>query len=398
VNIEAENTKLIGNRYRFIQLLGEGGFGITFIAEDIQRPGNPRCVIKLLKHGNDQIAYRLFRQEAETLEKLGNHDQIPRLLAYLEEEGKIYIVQELIKGNQLSAELHPNCHWEEKAVVEMLLDCLQVLDFVHSFQFIHRDIKPDNIIRRDDGRLVLVDFGTVKGAEPNQKDTVGIVSSGYTPNEQMAGRPQKNSDIYALGMIAIQALTGIAPSDLEQERGEDGEIAWKRHAINLSPEMATILSKMVRFYHKHRYQSVDEVCLDLAQLISNYSVPHISVNAPKSLDPTQIIQPNLNQQAYSNQPKSLDPTQVIQSNLNQQAYSNQPKPLNQIPVNQPKQLKLLSLKYIFIGIGLISAILLGLLAIKLIAPQRTPEVINTPPKDPSKIDLCPGPLCPNDSK
>ena len=121
-------------------------------------------------------------------------------------------------------------------------------------------------------------------------------------------------------------------------------------------------------------------------------------NQPKSLDPTQIIQPNLNQQAYSNQPKSLDPTQVIQSNLNQQAYSNQPKPLNQIPVNQPKQLKLLSLKYIFIGIGLISAILLGLLAIKLIAPQRTPEVINTPPKDPSKIDLCPGPLCPNDSK
>jgi len=446
------NSELIGNRYKFIQPLGEGGFGKTFIAEDLQRPGHPRCVIKLLKQGNEQIAYRLFRQEAETLEKLGNHDQIPRLLAYLEEDGEIYIVQELIRGNPLSVELRPNYRWNEKAIIEMLTDCLQVIGFVHSFQVIHRDIKPDNIIRRDDGRLVLVDFGTVKGDETNPKMTVGIYSHGYTPNEQMSGRPKKSSDIYALGMIAIQALTGTNPSMLEQDA--DGEVIWQNLAVNLNPELADVLSKMVKSAHRHRYQSVDEVMAAIGNLIANNSSirprsleptlvaepdlsefetleptlvaePSLSesetlepaqpsINEPKPLEPTLVVQPRINEpkpleptlvvQPRINEPKPLEPTLVVQPRINE---SNPLEPILVVQprINEPNPNQSIRTLKIFIAIA--SSIIIILTTVvfviwKLTPPKPSPSVdpsIKTPNSSPTPpVDLCPGPLCPSELK
>jgi eukaryotic-like serine/threonine-protein kinase len=160
--------KLLDGRYRVIQILSAGGFGETYIAEDTRRPGNPRCVLKLLKPASSdpgylEIARRLFTSEAEILEKLGNHGQIPRLLAYFEEESQFYLVQELIVGHPLSRELTPSRPWQETQIIQMLQDVLGVLDFVHRYNAIHRDLKPDNLIRREeDGKLVLIDFGAVK--------------------------------------------------------------------------------------------------------------------------------------------------------------------------------------------------------------------------------------------
>jgi len=353
------NKEVIGNRYKFIQPLGEGGFGKTFIAEDLQRPGRPRCVIKYLKHCDDKFALRLFEQEAAILEKLGNHDQIPRLLAYFEEDGEFYLIQQLIEGNPLSLELNLGHPWTEERVLEMLIDCLQVVDFVHSYNVIHRDIKPDNIIRRSDNRLVLVDFGTVKGVETGPVNlTVGIYSHGYTPNEQMSGRPRKCSDIFALGMICIQAITGIDPTMFDVDA--DGELIWEHHVPNINPKLAALLSKMVKSHHTQRYQSVDAVALDISELIASYSLTAISIS-PRQLEATQIIStPNSSQpqsltaiyneagvevtQGIStpnlNQPKSIDATQVISTpDLNQPKAIEATQIISIPDLNQPKTIE-----------------------------------------------------------
>ncbi|MCX7597141.1 MAG: Ycf66 family protein [Fischerella sp.] len=270
--------KLLDGRYKVIQVLSAGGFGETYIAEDTRRPGNPKCVLKLLRPASSdpyylQTARRLFNSEAEILEQLGNHNQIPRLLAYFEENEEFYLVQELIAGHPLSAEMRVGQPWTESQVIQMLQDVLDVLQFVHSHGVIHRDIKPDNLIRRNsDGKLVLIDFGAVKqmrsqlAASPSQMAaTVAIGTPGYMPAEQAQGKPRPNSDIYAVGAIAIQALTGILPTQL-QEHPETGEIIWPNQA-QVSPRLVAVLQRMVRYHYRDRYQSATEVLQDLQQLL-----------------------------------------------------------------------------------------------------------------------------------
>lgn len=271
--------RIIGGHYKIIKVLASGGFSETYISEDWQRPGNPRCVVKQLSPANNhpkhlQLARRLFKLEAETLEKLGTHAQIPRLFAYFEEDEEFYLVQELIVGHSLSRELRPGKPILEAAVIQILLDLLQTLQFVHSNNVIHRDIKPSNIIRRhSDGKLVLIDFGAVKEVstqilehEGQTRYTVGIGTLGYAPNEQCAGRAKFTSDIYAVGMTAIKALTGLAPHELEVS--ETGEILWT-HKTQVSPQLSAILSKMVLYDFTMRYQSASEVLKALEELVSS---------------------------------------------------------------------------------------------------------------------------------
>ncbi|GJD20824.1 hypothetical protein RIVM261_057800 [Rivularia sp. IAM M-261] len=216
-------------RYRIIAAIGGGGFGRIYVAEDTRRPGNPRCVVKHLQPASRELnflelARRLFNTEAEILEQLGRHEQIPQLLAYFEENEEFYLVQEFIDGISLSDELVNNAKFDEAQVIVLLQDILSILVFVHAHNCIHRDIKPSNLIRRaSDGKLVLIDFGAVKQIRqiPNNSGqsemSVAIGTQGYMPNEQSVGKPRLNSDIYALGIVAIQAVTGLRPSKLPED-------------------------------------------------------------------------------------------------------------------------------------------------------------------------------------
>src|ERR687886_2160286 len=274
--------KLLDRRYQVIQVLSGGGFGKTYIAEDTRRPNNPKCVVKhLTPASNDpnylQTARRLFISEAETLEQLGNHDQIPRLLAYFEEDQEFYLVQEFIEGHTLTQELQPGQRWEESRVMTLLEEVLSILDFVHSHGVIHRDIKPDNLIRRkSDNKLVLVDFGAVKqirtqfaATQGRASNTVAIGTPGYMASEQALGQPRPTSDIYALGIIGIQALTGLMPVNFQEDLST-GEILWQ-HLVPVSRGLASLLSKMVRYHFKDRYQSAAEALESLRLLNNTYS-------------------------------------------------------------------------------------------------------------------------------
>lgn len=275
-------NQLLGGHYRIIQALGEGGLAKTYVAEDHHRPGNPKCAVKFLNPASNNshllpTARRLFKKEAEILEQLGRHDQIPRLLAYFEENKQFYIIQEFIEGHTLGAEIHPGSCWSENKVLLMLQDVLQILEFVHSFGVIHRDIKPNNLIRRDkDGRLVLIDFGAVKQVSnpritsqlQHAPKTISIGTQGYAPMEQIRGKPRFNSDIYALGMISIQALTGIEP--LKLPKNDQGEVIWRNRA-EVSDQLALILNNMVRYHFRERYQSSKKVLQDLNFLVDRAS-------------------------------------------------------------------------------------------------------------------------------
>jgi CHASE2 domain-containing sensor protein/predicted Ser/Thr protein kinase len=268
----------LGNRYRIVAVLSSGGFGETYIGEDTQRPGNPKCVVKRLRPTSNsprliQLARRLFNKEAETLERLGTYEQIPQLLAYFEEDEEFYLIQECIDGRPLSQELPLGKQLPESSILAILRELLQILEFIHSQGVIHRDIKPSNIIRRrSDNKLVLIDFGAVKElhtqlveGEEHTGLTIGIGTRGYMPPEQCVGNPRFNSDIYAVGMTAIQALSGLPPSQL-QEDSKTGEILW-RHRVQVSHGLASVLSKMVRYDFNQRYQSATEVLQILEQLM-----------------------------------------------------------------------------------------------------------------------------------
>lgn len=263
-----QETTLRGH-YRIIQNLGRGGFGETYLAKDIDLPGSPFCVVKLLKPIFTypealETSARLFEREAQVLYKLGNHDQIPRLLAHFEENQQFYLVQEFIAGTILTQEFVHGQKWSQKQAIEFLQDVLKILEFVHKENVIHRDIKPANLIRRHtDNKIVLIDFGAVKEitnvGEPSQGVT-RIGTRGFMPNEQENGNPQFSSDIYALGMTCIQGLTGVVLGSLQR----NPEIVWDKQGI--SPQFAAIIDKMVRHDYRQRYQSVGEVLQALESL------------------------------------------------------------------------------------------------------------------------------------
>ncbi len=178
---------LLNNRYKVIGVLGAGGFGETFLAEDTQMPSGRRCVIKQLKpvtHNPQvyQLVQERFGREAAILEELGDeNNQIPRLYAYFSEAGQFYLVQEWIQGQTLSNKLEQEGTLNESSVKEILLSILPVLEYVHSKRIVHRDIKPDNIILRDcDGKPVLIDFGAVRETMGTVMNYPGLREAGVS--------------------------------------------------------------------------------------------------------------------------------------------------------------------------------------------------------------------------
>ncbi|MDJ0798768.1 MAG: serine/threonine-protein kinase [Calothrix sp. MO_167.B12] len=309
--------KTLGGRYKIFQQIGEGGFGVTFLAEDIQRPGNPVCVVKLFRpQTNDSHTLTagkiLFNREAETLERLGIHDQIPRLLAHLQEDRQFYLVQEFIEGYDISQELPPQGNLlSETQVIHLLIEILEVLSFVHQQQVIHRDIKPSNIRRRQlDGKIVLIDFGAVKqistqivNPQGQTSFTVAIGTRGYMPSEQANGNPQFSSDIYALGMIGIQALTGMYPHTLPCS-AQTGEIDWRTQAQEDS-QLADIIDTMVRYDYRQRYPTADLTLQALRSII--VPVPEtVQATGPSTKPQSSVTKPPFTQPPQSTKiPKTV---------------------------------------------------------------------------------------------
>ncbi len=332
---------LLRNRYRIDQRLSGGAFGETYVAVD-ENPDYPverRVVVKHLKPQNNdpetlKVARELFEKEAKALAKLGETtDRIPTLYAYFEEKVKVgeeeksefYLVQELIEGQTLRKELG-NRKLSEIETLKIIQNILIGLEKVHNSNNIHRDLKPDNIIRRNSNdKLVLIDFGAVKavrqGTNPQISQTIGIGTPGYMPGEQWRGSPQFASDIYAVGAISLKCLTGIEPSELQDK--DSGEFKW-RHLCKVSDRVTNVLYKMVAILHPDLYanatiakREIDRLIIALSNNPPSRSTKQ-SIVPPAPLQPTKLVINNPPQLQQSQaQIKKPSPPQAISFRLKQ---------------------------------------------------------------------------------
>jgi WD40 repeat protein len=274
----------LGDRYEAVQLIGQGGFGRTFLALDRaddtaelaakDSKSEPKfCIIKQLlpqfRGGNRHEGVRLFRQEVAQLAKLGQHLQIPQLLDYFEQDAAHYVVQEFIAGQNLEQILETQGVFNEAQIRKLLADLLPVLRFIHSHQVVHRDIKPANIIWPSQSkRFVLVDFGAAKSlTEAAIRTGTTIGSAGYAAPEQALGKATFASDLYSLGVTCVHLLTGVHPFDL-YSISEDRWI-WRQYLTQpISLELRRVLDTLLQRATRQRYDNATAVLQDLRLEVS----------------------------------------------------------------------------------------------------------------------------------
>ena len=292
---------LLRERYRALKLIGQGGFGKTFQAIDEDKPSKPYCVIKQFfpsaqGTGTLQKAAELFKEEAIRLDSLGRYPQIPELYAYFTgNDGRQYLVQEYIEGQNLEQELKQEGVFNEAKIKHLLSEILPILEFIHSKQVIHRDIKPENIIRRkSDNKLILVDFGAAKFVSPLNRSMTGTIigSAEYIAPEQGNGKAVNASDLYSLGVTCLYLLTGISPFDLFD--GGEHQWVWRQWLVNnpVSNDSGNILDKLIEFGTKKRYQSASEVLqalqiktsVSISQTTITQTPPSIQLKSAKGID------------------------------------------------------------------------------------------------------------------
>jgi serine/threonine protein kinase len=326
---------LLKERYRAIKPIGQGGFGRTFLAVDEDKPSKPRCVIKQFypqAQGTNTVqkAVELFTQEAVQLDQLGQHPQIPDLLAYFTQDDRQYLIQEFIDGQNLAQELAQQGAFNEVQIRQLLNDLLPVLQFCHARQVIHRDIKPENIIlRTQDQKLFLVDFGASKSATDTSLNRTGtsIGSPEYVAPEQIRGRAIFASDIYSLGATCIRLLTERSPFD-SYDINNDTWI-WQQYLkTTVSNELSRILNKMVENIPVRRYQTADEVLNDL-QKSSSAGTPAVLPKpvtvTPSTPKPAVVKQPTSQIEQELEEMK----TQFLGGNKPHKQQINPPTPTSQ---------------------------------------------------------------------
>jgi serine/threonine-protein kinase len=267
-------SKLLNNRYQMTAPLGKGGFGITFVAEDTFLPSRRPCVIKQLRPAtkNPELyeeIKRRFEREAAILEDLSNGTNfIPKLYAYFTEDNNFYLVQELIEGINLEQKVQREGVLPPSEVVQILIDVLGILQYIHKKGIIHRDIKPPNImLRKADNKPVLIDFGAVKEVLGHGTNAASMVigSLGYMPMEQGMGRPIFSSDLYSLAMTALYLLSGKEPQDFNSDP-QSGKILWRDQFPDLPSSLVETLDKALEPYPRDRFASAEAMLRGLGDL------------------------------------------------------------------------------------------------------------------------------------
>ncbi|MBW4491038.1 MAG: serine/threonine protein kinase [Trichocoleus desertorum ATA4-8-CV12] len=253
--------EIVGDRYRILEVLGQGGIGTTYKAEDLQTQQQVALKALSLRRINDWKVLELFEREARVLSYL-KHPAIPRYLNYFQvdtpENRCFYLVQELAEGRSLAQCVKEGWRTGEAEAKQLAIQVLEVLSYLHSLTppVIHRDIKPQNIIRRADGQIFLVDFGAVQDTYRDtltQGSTV-VGTYGYMAPEQFRGKSVPATDLYGLGATLLFLLTHQSPADLPQRRLKIDI----RACTQLSSTFANWLDQMLEPAMEDRFPSAPE--------------------------------------------------------------------------------------------------------------------------------------------
>jgi serine/threonine protein kinase, bacterial len=366
---------ILGERYRITKEIGRGGFGRTYLCEDINR-FNELCVLKEFAPQVQSSVFlnkaqELFEREAGVMYRF-KHPQIPMFREMFRvnrgDIGQLFLVQDYVAGvnyqQLLRQKLAQGKTFSEIEITEFLIQILPVLGYIHDLGVIHRDISPDNLIQREQDRLpVLIDFGGVKQvavnattqclpAQANHLSTrLGKV--GYAPNEQLQrGVVFHHSDLYALAATSLVLLTGKEPQDLIDPQN----FSWNwRAQINLSANLGSILDRMLQLRPQDRFQSAQDILTALkSENLSNR--PPVQPPAPF---PLQL--PVMPPVAVSSNAPSAVPAKI----------TAQPQQQTIVPpiAAEPSLLKVIGKTWLFLA-AVIGAIGCGWIVASLTAPNN----------------------------
>ena len=283
---------VLQNRYHLLRVLGQGGFGRTYLAEDRGRFDELCAIKEYIPPQTGAYALEkskeLFQREASILYQI-QHPQVPQFRAVFEENGRFFLIQDYVDGQTYSELLAQRTSmgysFSSQEVLDLFRQLLPVLGHIHDRGIIHRDIAPDNIILRDrDQAPVLIDFGVVKEiithfrpTPPGQGTTVGKL--GYAPNEQVQmGEAYPSSDLYSLAVTGMVLLTGKQPSQLTDATGQ---WLWRRYATATDPLLLNVIDRLLQPKPGDRYQSAREVLIALGETPPE-TPPETGANAVKS--------------------------------------------------------------------------------------------------------------------
>jgi eukaryotic-like serine/threonine-protein kinase len=249
-------TIIINNQYQVIKTLQEQDLETIYLAYNLHLLNKPKCIVKQVKNASPNSMIKLERQ-ARVLENLGlKSDRIPQLYAYFQTENYFYLISEYIPGQPLSKIINQTL-WSESEVKNFLQDVLPILELVHDNKIIHRCITPDNLICcESDRRIALVNFDTVKCLDINSNFSSAITVNYYAAPELIIA-PQPSSDLYSLGKITIQLLSGLSPKQLTINPQTLDIILPE--TMSLSSQLAVILQKMTCYDFRQRYQSAKDI-------------------------------------------------------------------------------------------------------------------------------------------
>jgi serine/threonine protein kinase len=243
---------LLRGRYRVIKQLGCGGFGKTYEVDD----SGKAKVLKVLTENNSK-AVELFQKEAKVLSQL-NSMGIPKVesdayFTVLPQNSSVplhCLVMEKIEGVDLEQWMasHNYQPISQTQAMNWIKQLVEILALVHAHQYFHRDIKPQNIMLRPTGQLVLIDFGAVRQVSTTilmGNSHTRIISQGYSPPEQQNGYSVQQSDFFALGRTFIFLLTGKEPQDNAIYDPLTNELHWRKYAVNISPIFADFINHLI---------------------------------------------------------------------------------------------------------------------------------------------------------
>jgi serine/threonine-protein kinase len=302
---------VLRDRYKIIALVGQGGAGAVYQAEDLRLEGR-MCAIKEVRPqpgANPEAiaqAQEQFRREASILARL-DHPNLPKVSDYFSRDGQDYLVMDFVPGRNLKELLdearRQGRFLEEERVLAWAQQLCDALAYLHGQDppVLHRDIKPANIKLTPEGRIKLVDFGLVKPLDPEDPRTVtvlqGLGSLPYTPLEQYGGsigHTDTRSDIYALGATLYHLLTGRAPATA-QERFLKPDALPAPRSINpqLSERTEAAILRAMAMHPEERPQSIEEFRALLFADVSapDYALPELDRARPSPW--LQALQENM---------------------------------------------------------------------------------------------------------
>lgn len=310
----AQSSPLLSNRYQLMHTLGTGGMALVYRAYDrmLERP----VAIKVLRQNfsGDETFRERFRQEARSAANL-SHPNIVTVHDFGFDDGKIFIVMEYVPGTDLKTMIKQHGMFQKQEALALFIQACEGIGYAHRAGLVHCDVKPHNILVTPDSRVKVTDFGIARALasiNPNEQADVVWGSPQYFSPEQAAGQaPSPASDVYSLGVILYEMLTGhlpfngSSPEELSRQHRHSTPTAPRRYNPQIEPALEQIILKVLSKEPSQRYRSADQLGRVLRGLTERQeSFSTTAVSPAVNTRPQRATDTVPNMPAYQTQPQA----------------------------------------------------------------------------------------------